>query len=177
MKIKNVICAPGKTGFFFDDQKAIKEGATNNGAFYEGDPKTPGFSSIRQAGESISIIFVLENGAMAHGDCAAVQYSGAAGRDPLFLAETFIPVINEEIAPLYVGKEITTFREMADRVDKAIRPATGKPYHTAIRYEEAKRDAVAKAGVANGRGDREEYGTTVSERSFLSSRNRATIAT
>ena len=24
MKIKKVVCAPGKTGFFFDDQKAIK---------------------------------------------------------------------------------------------------------------------------------------------------------
>jgi methylaspartate ammonia-lyase len=29
-----------------------------------------------------------ENGAVAVGDCAAVQYSGAGGRDPLFLAET-----------------------------------------------------------------------------------------
>ena len=26
MKIKKVICAKGKTGFFFDDQKAIKSG-------------------------------------------------------------------------------------------------------------------------------------------------------
>ncbi|WP_423809497.1 hypothetical protein, partial [Prevotella corporis] len=26
MKIKKVVCAPGKTGFFFDDQKAIKAG-------------------------------------------------------------------------------------------------------------------------------------------------------
>ncbi len=27
MKITKLICAPGKTGFFFDDQKAIKQGA------------------------------------------------------------------------------------------------------------------------------------------------------
>ena len=32
MKIKNVVCAAGKTGFFFDDQKAIKLGAKNDGA-------------------------------------------------------------------------------------------------------------------------------------------------
>ena len=133
MKITKIICAPGKTGFFFDDQKAIKGGAKNDGAFYQGEPVTPGFTSVRQAGESISILFVLENGAIAHGDCAAVQYSGAGGRDPLFLAENFIPIIEQEIAPLYVGKEITTFKDMADRVDKHIK-SDGKPYHTAIRY-------------------------------------------
>lgn len=114
MKIKKVICAKGKTGFFFDDQKAIKSGAKNDGAFYEGKPVTDGFTAVRQAGEAISVIFVLENGAYAYGDCAAVQYSGAGGRDPLFLAESFIPVIEKEIAPLYEGKEITTFRQMAD---------------------------------------------------------------
>lgn len=133
MKITKIICAPGKTGFFFDDQRAIKDGAKNDGAFYQGEPVTAGFTSVRQAGESISILFVLENGAIAHGDCAAVQYSGAGGRDPLFLAENFIPIIEQEIAPLYVGKEITTFKEMADRIDKHIK-SDGKPYHTAIRY-------------------------------------------
>lgn len=133
MKIIKVICAPGKTGFFFDDQKAIKKGAKNDGAFYEGEPVTPGFTSVRQAGESISVLFLLENGAIAHGDCAAVQYSGAGGRDPLFLAEHFIPIIQEEIAPLYEGKAITSFKEMADRVDKHLNE-DGKLYHTAIRY-------------------------------------------
>ena len=74
---------------------------------------------------------------------------------------------NNEIAPLYVGKEITTFREMADRVDKAIRPATGKPYHTAIRYgvSQACLDAVAKSrGLQMAEVIAEEYGTTVSEK-------------
>ena len=27
MKIKNVVCAPGRTGFYFDEQRAIKRGA------------------------------------------------------------------------------------------------------------------------------------------------------
>lgn len=167
MKILDVICAPGKTGFFFDDQQAIKGNAKAEGAFYEGEPRTPGFTSVRQAGEAISIIFVLENGALAHGDCAAVQYSGAAGRDPLFLAETFIPVIEEEIAPLYIGEEITTFREMADRVDKKIEMATGKPYHTAIRYgvTQACLDAVAKSqGLLMAEVIAEEYATNLSDR-------------
>ncbi|MDX9776911.1 MAG: methylaspartate ammonia-lyase [Petrimonas sp.] len=159
MKITKLICAPGKTGFFFDDQKAIKQGAKNDGAFYEGAPVTQGFTAVRQAGESVSVIFILENGAFAHGDCAAVQYSGAGGRDPLFLAENFIPIIEKEIAPLYVGKEITTFREMADRVDKV-------NYHTAIRYgvTQACLDAVAKSkGKLMAQVIADEYGTEISK--------------
>lgn len=166
MKIQKVVCSAGKTGFFFDDQKAIKAGAKSDGNFYEGVPLIPGFSTVRQMGESISVMFVLEDGQVAFGDCAAVQYSGAGGRDPLFLAENFIPVIEKEIAPLYVGREITTFREMADIVDKMISPETGKVYHTAIRYgvTQACLDAVAKSQhkqmcevIA------EEYGTEVSD--------------
>ena len=147
MKITNVVCSAGKTGFFFDDQKAIKGGAVSDGAAYIGEPMTPGFRSVRQAGESISVMFILEDGQIAYGDCAAVQYSGAGGRDPLFLAEDFIPVILKEIAPLYIGKEISTFREMAATVDRYKNSATGKLLHTAIRYgiTQACLDAVAKA--------------------------------
>ncbi|MFA6770214.1 MAG: methylaspartate ammonia-lyase [Bacteroidales bacterium] len=147
MKIVKVICSAGKTGFFFDDQKAIKAGAENDGSFYEGAPMTEGFSAVRQAGESISVLFLLENGAVAHGDCAAVQYSGAGGRDPLFLAEDFIPIIEKQIAPLYEGKEITSFKELSQIVDTGINPNTGKLYHTALRYgvSQACLDAVAKS--------------------------------
>jgi len=139
MKIIDVVCAPGRTGFFFDDQKAIKTTATADGNAYIGEPCTPGFTRVRQAGESIAIMFILEDGQIAHGDCAAVQYSGTGGRDPLFLAADFIPVIMKEVAPLYKGKEISTFREMAHTVDS-------KPFHTAIRYgvTQACLDAVAK---------------------------------
>ncbi|RRC99491.1 methylaspartate ammonia-lyase [Prevotella sp. OH937_COT-195] len=166
MKIQKVVCAPGKTGFFFDDQKAIKSGAKNDGAFYEGAPVTPGFTAVRQAGESICVMFLLENGAIAYGDCAAVQYSGAGGRDPLFLAADFIPVIEKEIAPLYEGKEITSFREMADIVDKNVSPSTGKKYHTAIRYgvTQACLDAVAKSrSKLMAQVIAEEYGTEISK--------------
>jgi len=147
MKIKDVICAPGKTGFFFDDQKAIKHGAKSDGAYYIGSPMSEGFSAVRQAGEAVSVLFVLEDGAVAHGDCAAVQYSGAGGRDPLFLAREFIPLIEQKVAPLYKGREITSFRELADIVDTGVNPDTGRLYHGAIRYgvTQACLDAVAKS--------------------------------
>ncbi|MDR0338866.1 MAG: methylaspartate ammonia-lyase [Desulfovibrio sp.] len=167
MKIVDVVCAPGKTGFFFDDQKAIKSGATSDGAFYEGEPVTPGFSAIRQSGESIAVLFVLENGAVAHGDCAAVQYSGAGGRDPLFLAKDFIPVIQKDIAPLYRGRDISSFKELAALTDERVNPDTGKRHHTAIRYGVTQ---ACLAAVALSRGllmaavIAEEYGTNLAKR-------------
>ena len=48
--------------FYFDDQRAIKGGAGHDGMFYTGDPVTQGFRSVRQAGESISVMLVLEDG-------------------------------------------------------------------------------------------------------------------
>ena len=61
-KIIDVICAPARTGFYFDDQRAIKGGAQADGAAYIGTPVTAGFSAVRQAGEAISVMLVLENG-------------------------------------------------------------------------------------------------------------------
>ena len=145
MKIAKVVCSGGRTGFFFDDQRAIKGGAKSDGSAYIGEPVTAGFTAVRQAGESISVMLVLEDGQVAYGDCAAVQYSGAGGRDPLFLAKDFIPVINEHVAPTLVGREITSFREMCAAMEAI--EVDGQRLHTAIRYgvSQAILDAVAKA--------------------------------
>ncbi len=146
MKIVKVVASRGLTGFYFDDQKAIKAGAEQDGFAYLGEPITPGFRAVRQAGESISVQLVLEDGQVAYGDCAAVQYSGAGGRDPLFLANDFIPVIEKEIAPELTGREVGSFREMAREFDHFTRP-NGERLHTAIRYgvTQAILDAVAKS--------------------------------
>jgi len=146
MKIIDVIASPGLTGFYFDDQRAIKAGATHDGFTYNGEPQTPGFRAVRQRGESISVILFLEDGQVASGDCAAVQYSGAGGRDPLFLAEEFIPIIMEEIAPKLVGQELDSFRNLAGLIENLKRP-NGERYHTAIRYgvSQAILAAVAQA--------------------------------
>lgn len=145
MKIKRLVCSAGKTGFYFDDQRAIKQGAGHDGFFYVGDAVTPGFEAIRQAGESIGIQIELEDGQIGYGDCAAVQYSGAGGRDPLFLAKDYIPVIEKEIAPKLVGAELESFRELANQIEST--EVNGKRLHTAIRYglTQALLDAVAKA--------------------------------
>ncbi|NLC32568.1 MAG: methylaspartate ammonia-lyase [Clostridiales bacterium] len=149
MKIKQVICASGRTGFYFDDQKAIKSGAAHDGMMYVGEPMTPGFTSIRQAGEAISVLLVLEDGQVAWGDCTAVQYSGAGGRDPLFLAEDFIPLIEGEVAQHLIGRDLDNFRNLTSEIDHMT--INGKRLHTAIRYglSQAILDAVAKAQKLN----------------------------
>ncbi len=164
MKITQVICAKGRTGFFFDDQKAIKAGAKSDGLLYLGSPKTPDFTTIRQAGEAVSVMLVLENGQIGWGDCAAVQYSGAGGRDPLFLAENFIPIIEHEIADCLIGEEADSFVRLAKVVD-GLR-VEGKRLHTAIRYgvSQAILDAVAKAeGLNMCDVVAREYGTQVAD--------------
>jgi len=101
MKIQRVLFVPGKSAFFFDDQKAIKKGARADGFIYEGHPVTKGFERIRMAGECVSIILELEDGQLARGDCAAVQYSGVGGRDPLFLAGHYLPVMKNICSPFW----------------------------------------------------------------------------
>jgi methylaspartate ammonia-lyase len=132
MKIIDVILSKSYTGFFFDDQVAIKKGADSDGFMYVGEPATPGFGKIRVPGEAISIQLVLENGYVAYGDCAAVQYSGTGGRDPLFIADEYIPFIEKNLIPRLLKEDITTFKELANKYDRLL--IDGKPMHTAIRY-------------------------------------------
>lgn len=162
MKLVDIVCSSGRTGFYFDDQRAIKQGAEFDGFTYVGEPVTEGFTKIRQAGESISVMFILEDGQVAYGDCAAVQYSGAGGRDPLFLAEEFIPIIEKHIAPKLIGREIKNFRELAEEVDNMT--IEGKRLHTAIRYgiTQGILDAVSKVKkVTMAEVIKEEYNTNV----------------
>jgi methylaspartate ammonia-lyase len=147
VKINEVVLSKGLTGFYFDDQRAIRRGNyVENGLAYDGEPVTPGFTAIRQAGESVSVQLVLNNGQVAYGDCAAVQYSGAGGRDPLFLADDYIPAIEKYVVPVLQGKTITSFREMAEEIEQ-LKDDQGKPLHTAIRYgvSQAILDAVARS--------------------------------
>ncbi|NLM53778.1 MAG: methylaspartate ammonia-lyase [Firmicutes bacterium] len=166
VKIVDVILSKGLTGFYFDDQRAIRSGQYREDGFaYLGEAVTPGFTKVRQAGESVSVQLVLENGQVAYGDCAAVQYSGAGGRDPLFLADEYIPIMQKYIVPLLKGRKLTTFREMATEIDSC-RRENGALIHTAVRYgvTQAVLDAVARSrGLTMAEVISEEYGTELAE--------------
>ena len=145
MKIRKVIAAKGYGGFFWDDQAAIKAGVERDGFIYRGSPVTPEFGAVRVPSECLSVLLLLDDGQLAHGDCVAVQYSGAAGRDPLFKLSHYVPLFQERVIPLIEGKEITRFKEMSEAFDSLF--LDGKLLHTAIRYgvTQAFLDAVAKS--------------------------------
>lgn len=133
MRIEKVLAAPGLTGFYFDDQLAIKSGAEEDGFAYLGQPLTPGYTAVRQRGEALSIMLLLSDGSIAYGDCAAVQYSGAGGRDPLFLARDFVPLVEDYLGERLAGREIKGFRDLAEELETLPGP-DGRRLHTAVRY-------------------------------------------
>ncbi|MCX7845394.1 MAG: methylaspartate ammonia-lyase, partial [Dictyoglomaceae bacterium] len=145
MKLKSALYSIGLSGFYFDDQQAIKAGAREDGFAYRGVPLTPGYEGIRQKGESLSIIFILENGCMAYGDCSAIQYSGAGGREPLFRAKDFLEILDKKIFPFLLEKEWESFKKLSEIIENW--EENGKKLHSALRYgiTQAILDAFAKS--------------------------------
>lgn len=145
MKIIKASFVKGVSAFYFDDQAAVKAGAEQNGFTYQGDPVTSGFTSVRQAGESISVLLYLENGQIARGDCIAVQYSGAGGRNPIFIADHYLELLEQKIAPKLVGRSVINFKANSRYFDALL--IDGYRLHTAIRYglSQALLDATALA--------------------------------
>ncbi|MEM8983342.1 MAG: methylaspartate ammonia-lyase [Pseudomonadota bacterium] len=132
MEIVAARFVPGSAAYYFDDQAAIRDDAVEDGFLYRGTPKTHGFSSIRQPGETVSIMLQLADGRWAIGDCCAVQYAGAGGRDPLFNANEQIAVLENTLAPVVVGTDAADI-ESTMQIVEAIRIAD-QPLHTAVRY-------------------------------------------
>ena len=132
MRARRVHWVPGYSAYYSDDQKAIKAGATKDGFVYLGDPATPGFRSVRQPGECISVVLELENGAIAVGDCAAVQYSGAGGRDPLFLANEASMRGLSRLTNELLERDLSTYLENSRYFDAL--ELDGNRLHTALRY-------------------------------------------
>lgn len=165
MEITGIHATPGYSGFFFDDQRAIKQGAEHDGFTYEGEPVTDGFDEIRQAGESIIVDIELADGTVVRGDCAAVQYSGAGGRDPLFQAEAYAPVIEGPVADELEGRDATEFLDNAELLEEmevevrgssasssqpdASASGAGDRLHTAIRYGVSQALLAAAAEAEN----------------------------
>lgn len=165
MIITDVVAVPIRSGFFADDQAAIRAGAAHDGFAYTGRPLTSGFRGIRQPGEAVSVLLLLDDRQVAHGDCAAVQYAGVGGRASVFQAAPSVDVITEHVAPFLRGRRVTTFRELAREMDQLV--IDGEPLHTAISYgvTQALLDAVALTRcVTMAEVVRDEYETGIAIR-------------
>lgn len=162
MRIVDVICVSGRTGFYRDDQMAIREGAGHDGFLYTGSPLIPGFRSVREPGESVSVMIVLSDGQVGIGDCAEVQYSGAAGREAVFHSESAIRLISERVVPALVGRELHSFRELAEQVDGRSGDVDRLPASVRYGVTQAILHAAALArGLTMAEIVRDEYDTGV----------------
>jgi methylaspartate ammonia-lyase len=135
MRIESVRAVPTLSAFFFDDQRAIVQGAEQDGFGYRGAPVTPGFDAIREPGAALTVGLDLSDGTTATGDCAAVQYSGAGGRDPRFRPEEYRSVVEGPIADEFEGRDPRDFGQNGDLLRDLADPITSRDrLHTAIRY-------------------------------------------
>ena len=132
MKIAGLLCAAGRSGYFNKDLAAVRGGARQEGFGYIDPPVTAGFRQVIQPGEALSVMLLLEDGQVAHGDCIDVIFTGAAGRDPLFQAEQHRAVVEGAVRDLLVGRDCSAFRPLADAVEGF--RTIDRPLHTALRY-------------------------------------------
>ena len=132
MRVKQVICAPGRSGYMHRDLMAIKAGAIPDGGLYRGKAVSPGYTNIVEPATIISVMLVLEDGQIAFGDCADVILAGVAGRDPAFNARDHIDTMRGEIADALRGRDVVEFRRHAEEMDNYSHG--GRRLHTAILY-------------------------------------------
>jgi methylaspartate ammonia-lyase len=162
-RVKDVICAIGRSGYMHRDLAAIKAGrARLDGSVYHGEPMSPGFRRIIEPATIISVMLVLEDGQIAFGDCADVILAGVAGRDPAFHGTDHIDSVRGAVADALRGRDVSTFRANAEELD-CLAPG-GRRLHTAIRYgvSQALLHATALAGrVTMAEVIAREYGSTI----------------
>lgn len=144
MEIVDIILSKGLTGYYLDDKHAIQKGATLDGNYYFGETVTAGFKTIRQPGESVSFMMVLDDGQISCGDCATGQYSGIGGRDEPFFADELIKFIEKNIKPKLIGMKIENFRSASKEIENMT--IDGERLHSGMRYgiTQSILDAVAK---------------------------------
>ncbi|TIS98707.1 methylaspartate ammonia-lyase [Mesorhizobium sp.] len=131
MQIKDVLLAPGNGAFFYDDQAAIRAGASQDGLIYVGEPITPCFTFIRVPASSLSVGLVLTDDTVVWGDMMGVQYSGAGGRDPLFETAQISEVTSRVVVPRLLDVDASGY---LDACAKVFEPFEHKRLPLAIEY-------------------------------------------
>ena len=161
---KKVLATDGFSGFWNDDNEAIKRGAEQDGFAYKGKPVTPGFKAIRQPARSVSIILILENGELCFGDCIWVQYGGErAGREKLASPQDVIDLVSRQLEPWVLAHQLDSFRPLMADLNRELQLPRAVKYGVS----QAFLDAVAKsqrktmAEVLS-----KEYGTTIENKAL-----------
>lgn len=108
-----VLATAGRGGYFFDDQAAIAAGAERDGVRYL-------HAGVREPADAVSIQLVLDDGYVARGDCASVQYSGAGGREPRLRSGELAPLVEAALEQALAGRSLADFRALAAEVERRL---------------------------------------------------------
>jgi methylaspartate ammonia-lyase len=141
--IKNVLSAPALGAFFYDDQRAIRGGAVQEGFLYTGNPQTDGFSSIRMPAEAMSLGLALDDGYVAWGDMMSVQYAGAGGRETVFSYGMAQDLLQQELSERLLNVSLHSFRDSQSVVLDALSNGDSVPLSVQYGISQALLRAVA----------------------------------
>jgi len=122
--IRDVLAVPAMGAYYYDDLTALQARPLTVAERYTAEPVTPGFRRVREVAEAVSVGLILDGDQIAWGDCVAVEFSGKAGRHPLFRAEEGLVTIQQRVAPVLRGRELSGFRELAAEVDALVEAVT-----------------------------------------------------
>jgi len=118
--ITRVLAVPAMGAYYYDDLAALQSRSIPLPERYTAAPATPGFRHVREVAEAVSVGLALDDNQVAWGDCVAVEFSGQAGRDPIFRAEEGLATIQRTVAPALRSREITSFHELAAELDALV---------------------------------------------------------
>jgi len=118
--ITRVLAVPAVGAYYYDDLAALQSRSIPLPERYTAAPATPGFRHVREVAEAVSVGLALDDNQVAWGDCVAVEFSGQAGRDPIFRAEEGLATIQRTVAPALRSREITSFHELAAELDALV---------------------------------------------------------
>jgi methylaspartate ammonia-lyase len=116
-KISQILTLPTAGAYYFDDLAALQGKSFSEAERYIARPITPGFKSVREPAEALAVGVVLENGIIGWGECTAVEFSAAAGRDPVFRSDIAQERISQLVIPQLLGKSIHNFRALAGDIE------------------------------------------------------------
>jgi len=100
---------------------------------------------VREPAQSVSVMLVLDDGYVAPGDCASVQYSGVGGREPRLHAAALARQIERELGPRLCGIPVAAFRTAVHRAESLIQATLHAPCAAAYGISQALLDAAAHA--------------------------------
>lgn len=139
IRISDIKLVPTQGAYYYEDVAALQDRSTPDSERWMAPAKTPGFRTMREIAETVSIGLVLDNGRVYWGDAVAVSYSGKAGRLGVYRAKDGIDELNLELLPALIGVEIASFRSASKLIESL-------NLHNASRYGASQALLAAVAG-------------------------------